>query len=90
LTGSQEERIAEIESEISQCKMPKKCLTAFQIFENKNFNDVKQRMPHLSKREISDHLTAKWNHKLTQAERREFEQLADQSQQDHFRQVEEV
>ena len=59
--------------------MPKKPLTAHQIFENKNFNDVKQRMPHLSKREIADHLRAKWSHKLTSTERSEFEKLADQS-----------
>lgn len=70
--------------------MPKKPLSGYQIFENKNFNDVKQRMPHLSKREISEHLRAKWNHKLTQVERSEFELLADESQKDHFSRIEEV
>lgn len=64
----------EIEAEIEQCKVPRKYVTtAFEIFENKNFNEVKQRMPHLSKKEISEHLRAKWNLKLTATERGEFE-----------------
>lgn len=70
--------------------LPKKPLTALQIFENKNFNEVKQRMPHLSKREISDYLSAKWHNKLSSEERSEFTQLAEQSQKDHFSHVEEV
>ena len=47
-------------------------------------------MPHLSKREIAEHLSVKWTHKLTKEEREEFERLAEQSQKDHFHKVEEV
>ena len=59
------------------CKVPKKATkTAFEIFENKNFNEVKQRLPHLSKREITTNLRAKWDLKLTEEEKKEFADLA--------------
>ena len=60
--------------------LPKNPLTAYQIFENKNFNEVKQKWPHMTKREITDQISRMWNQKLKQAEREEFEGLAEQSQ----------
>jgi len=92
LTEAQHARISELENQIkSGCILPvkKQILTAYQLFENKQFNEVKQRMPHLSKREIAEHLNVKWSHKLSKEERAEFEKLAEQSHQDHFHKVEE-
>ena len=48
--------------------LPKQPQSAYSIFENKHFNEVKQQMPHLSKRELCDNLMARWTHKLSQAE----------------------
>ena len=80
LTEAQHTRIITLEKQIAECVLPKNPLTAYQIFENKNFNEVKQKWPHMTKREITDQISRMWNQKLKQAEREEFEGLAEQSQ----------
>jgi len=65
-------RIEELERQIAGCAMPKQPSTAYQIFENKHFNEVKQQLPHLSKRELCANLSARWTHKLGDGERSEF------------------
>ena len=90
LTADQHRKVESLERQIASHEMPREPLTAYQIFENKHFNEVKQQLPHLSKRELCVNLSARWTHKLTTAERGEFKQLAEQSQQDYYDRIEEV
>jgi hypothetical protein len=68
-------RIRELEREIDlvQANEPKKPLTAFQTFQNKQFNNVRQRMPHLNASEILELIKSKWYHSVPPLEIRELE-----------------
>jgi|688.fasta_scaffold707768_2 hypothetical protein len=68
-------RIREIEREIDlvQSNEPKKPLTAFQTFQNKQFNNVRQKMPHLNASEILELIKSKWYHSVSPQEIRELE-----------------
>jgi hypothetical protein len=70
--------------------MPKKPLTAQQIFENKNFNSVKLKMEHMSHKEIIFHLKIEWDHKLTEEEKQEFDIQAEQGKKEYVEEVERV
>ena len=90
LSKEQVLRIKDVEREIAEIRLPKRPLSAFQIFENKTFNLVKKDMPHLSSAEIADLIYHQWKFKLTDAERQEFVKLAKDTQLKYSQQIEEA
>jgi hypothetical protein len=54
---------------LESLEFPKQPLTAFKIFENKQFNAYKKKMPHLTNEEISDIIYQRWKLGLAEDER---------------------
>jgi hypothetical protein len=50
--NSREDKIRQLELEIKCLKMPEEPLCAEKLFENKIFNQIKQKMPHLPSKDI--------------------------------------
>lgn len=71
-------------------RLPEEPGSAQKLFENKFFNEVKQRMPHLPSKEIASLLLSKWKHGISDEERKEFETLAEQGRKQHFVNVEQA
>lgn len=49
---SSESKIRLLEAEIKSIKLPEEPLTAERLFENKKFNEIKTKMPHLPQKDI--------------------------------------
>jgi hypothetical protein len=64
--------------------MPDEPPTAQKLFENKQFNEVKARMPHLPTKDIQSLLQSKWRHGIADEERKEFENLAEKCRKEYF------
>jgi hypothetical protein len=64
--------------------MPDEPVSAERLFENKVFNQIKQKLPHLSTRDIQDLIVTKWNCGISDAERAEFHQMAEQARKSYF------
>ena len=90
LSQAQQTRIRDLEFEISLCALPKKPQTAYQIFENKHFNAVKQSVPHLSSKEIQRRLKEKWSYGISDQERQTYHEVANESKQSYYARYEEV
>lgn len=50
--NSTDKKILYLESEIKALRMPEEPLSAEKLFENKFFNQIKQKMPHLPAKDI--------------------------------------
>lgn len=62
-------QIKQLEAEIKMIRAPEEPLPAERLFENKMFNVVKQRMPHLPFKEIHDLIMSQWKYSVTDDER---------------------
>jgi hypothetical protein len=61
---------------LSSLKLPDEPFSAEKLYENKMFNPVKAKMPHLPTKGILDLIAAKWRNGITEQERQEFNDLA--------------
>ncbi|CDW84111.1 UNKNOWN [Stylonychia lemnae] len=87
LSKKQYFEIVELENQIKLIKEPKKPSTAYQIFENKEFNLVKKQMPHLQSKEISDFLYQQWKFQLDNSDKEIYFEMAKQQSQEYFQQL---
>jgi hypothetical protein len=62
-------KIKHLEGLIKGLKQPEEPLTAERLFENKLFNQVKSKMPHLPTKDIQDLIHSKWKHGISETER---------------------
>jgi hypothetical protein len=71
-------RIRDLEWQIAQIQAdePKLPLNAIDTFFNKQFNQVRSKMPHLKSGEIKQIIQSRWHHSITPRERQELEQEA--------------
>lgn len=70
--SSTSEKIRVLEGQIAKLKLPEEPLSAEDIFKNKTFNEIKQKMPHLPSREIFDLIVSKWKFGISDKERAEY------------------
>ena len=68
-----------MKAELANLKHPQEPPSAFHIFENKMFNQVKLKMPHLPSRDIYNLISSKWRHGIASSERSEYERAADEA-----------
>ena len=90
LTPAQQAQIEDLQFELNNCTLPKKPQTAYQIFENKHFNLVKQQVQHLSSKEIQTRLKEKWNYGVADEEREQYHFMAKENKQCYYARYEEV
>lgn len=71
-------QIQSLQNQIDELRLkPKKhASTGYEIFENKNFNQMKAKYMHQSTQEIKDLILSKWNYQLNQDERNDFDAQA--------------
>lgn len=67
----------------SDSQKQKRSVTGFQIFKNKNFNQIREENPHQETDLIVSYLQSMWNNQLTHEQREEFNQQAQQLQTTH-------
>ena len=79
-----QDQIRSLEQEIKSLKMPDEPVSAERLFENKIFNQIKQKMPHLPARDIQELIVTKWKYGISDAERAEFHQMAEQARKSYF------
>jgi len=89
LSREDEARIAELEYQISKLPLPTPPADAFQLFCNKNFNTVKQKYPHLAKREIEAKMRDDWLFGVTEEEKQTFQEEAEESRKRYLKESEE-
>ena len=82
--SSSVEKIKALETELKSIKQPEEPLSAQRLFENKFFNQVKQKMPHLPSKDIFELIQSKWKHGISDAEREEFNSLSEQARKKFF------
>lgn len=89
-TSSSEGRIKQLESEIKSIKLPEEPLAAERLFENKKFNEIKTKMPHLPYKDIQDLIMQKWKYSITEAERSQYFEMAALNRKTYFETIEEA
>lgn len=75
--SSNSDQIKVLESEIAKMRQPEEPLTAERFFENKIFNQIKQKMPHLPSKDIHELIQSKWKYGISDKERQEFYDMAE-------------
>lgn len=84
------EKIRELEEKLRQIKLPEEPIGAIKLFENKMFNQVKSRMPHLPTKDIQELIVNKWKNGIRDEEREEFYQMAEAQRKAYFQTVQDL